>query len=70
MRFDTAVSSSAETDEGEGRMFDAERLAGLLAFYGGQLGPVAQELGTSVRTLQRRLKYEGLRRGDFRSLRG
>jgi DNA-binding NtrC family response regulator len=50
--------------------FDAERLAGLLAFHGGQLGPVAQELGTSVRTLQRRLKDQGLRRGDFRSLRG
>jgi len=67
-RFDTAMSSSAETDEGEGKVFDAERLAGLLAFYAGQLGPVAQEVGTSVRTLQRRLKELGLRRGDFRAL--
>jgi DNA-binding NtrC family response regulator len=69
-RFDTAVTRDAERDEGEGMAFDPEHLAGLLAFHGGQLGPVAQELGTSVRTLQRRLKDLGLRRGDFRSLRG
>jgi len=69
-RFDTAVIPGAEPDKGEGRAFDPERLAGLLAFHGGQLGPVAQELGTSVRTLQRRLRDLRLRRADFRMLRG
>jgi len=69
-RFDRAAIRGAERDEGEGMAFDPERLARLLAFHGGQLGPVAQELGTSVRTLQRRMKDQRLRRGDFRSLRG
>jgi DNA-binding NtrC family response regulator len=69
-RFDTAVLPDAKRDEGEGRPFDTERLTRLLAFHGGQLGPVAQELGTSVRTLQRRLRDLRLRRADFRVLRG
>lgn len=69
-RFDTGVIAGAEPAVGEGRAFDAERLARLLAFHGGQLGPVAQELGTSVRTLQRRLRDLRLRRADFRMLRG
>jgi len=67
--FDRAVTPGAEPDKGGGGMHRADRLAGLLAFHGGHLGPVAQELGTSVRTLQRRLKGLGLRRGDFRTLR-
>jgi len=66
--FDMAAALGAEPDEAKEGEVGAERLAGLLAFHGGQLGPVAQELGTSIRTLQRRLKELGLRRGDFRGL--
>ncbi len=62
------IAVGAESGEANESAVGAERLAGLLAFHGGQLGPVAQELGTSVRTLQRRLKGRGLRRGDFRGL--
>ncbi len=69
-RFDTAACPGEATGEAEAGMFDPERLACLLAFHGGQLGPVAQEVGASVRTLQRHLKELGLRREDFRSLRG
>lgn len=67
-RFDTAMLPGVDYHEDGGQAHDAEHVARLLAFHGGQLGPVAQELGTSVRTLQRRLKGLGLRRGDFRGL--
>ena len=32
----------------------------------GRLGPVAEELGVSIRTIQRRMKDSGLRLKDFR----
>jgi len=67
-RFDLAPDAREGSGEVAVRALDADRLTALLAFHGGHLGPVAQELGTSVRTLQRRLKELGLRRGDFRGL--
>ena len=65
--FDTAVGVGVAAEERKGRRWPVE-LASLLAWHGGKLGPVAQELGTSVRTLQRRLKQLRLSRGDFRGL--
>jgi DNA-binding NtrC family response regulator len=45
---------------------DARVLEELLARHAGRLGPVAAELGVSVRTVQRRIKDCGLRLADFR----
>jgi len=43
----------------------AETLAALLEHWRGRLGPVARELGVSVRTVQRRIKRLGIRREEF-----
>jgi transcriptional regulator with PAS, ATPase and Fis domain len=44
----------------------ADRLRQLVERHGGHLGPVAEHLGVSVRTVQRWMKEFGLIRGDFR----
>jgi DNA-binding NtrC family response regulator len=44
----------------------AARLSELLRSHRGRLGPVARELGVSIRTVQRRLKELGLQLRDFR----
>lgn len=66
--FDGILRPSTEPEGGGVCSAGTEHLAHLLAQHQGQLGPAATELGTSVRTLQRRLKQLGLRRGDFCSL--
>jgi transcriptional regulator with PAS, ATPase and Fis domain len=45
-----------------------EELVDVLNRAKGQLGPVAEELGVSVRTIQRRMKDAGLRLKEFRAL--
>jgi transcriptional regulator with PAS, ATPase and Fis domain len=68
-RFDLGHAQCPAEAGGAGERLDRERIARLLAFYGGHLAPVARELGTSVRTVQRRLKDLRLCREDFRALR-
>ncbi len=46
---------------------DPSELAALLERHQGRLAPVAQELGVSIRTVQRRMKKWNLQRRDFRS---
>jgi transcriptional regulator with PAS, ATPase and Fis domain len=46
----------------------ADALVDVLNRHKGRLGPVAGELGVSVRTVQRRMKESGLRLRDFRMI--
>jgi DNA-binding NtrC family response regulator len=44
----------------------SDRLRRLLEHHGGRLAPVAEHLGVSIRTVQRRMKDFGLSGRDFR----
>jgi transcriptional regulator of acetoin/glycerol metabolism len=60
--FERNLESVRSQCEPAGRLIDA------LVRNKGQLEAVAQELGVSVRTVQRRMKESGLRLRNFRSI--
>lgn len=66
LRFDLAIEEVAESGSpGRGRI-SAELLADHLLRHRGRLGPVARDLGVSIRTVQRRMKDLSLQLDDFR----
>jgi len=51
-----------------GRENGVDALVDVLNRHRGRLGSVADELGVSIRTVQRRMKENGLRLRDFRTI--
>ena len=65
-RFDLESAPAKTSDVAASATAGAEELTDLLVRYRGHLAEVARELGTSIRTVQRRMKELNLQARDFR----